>query len=86
MKCKLKNKPKSIITLDPDLFALAHSKKSPLVNFGMAAKIVICRKICKCSNCKEIINKNEKALKTIQNTNNGFWYNNYCENCYQIIN
>jgi hypothetical protein len=52
-----------------------------------SAKTVKCRKQCKCSDCGNIIQQGETALKTVQRyRNTEFWYNNFCSDCYQEIN
>lgn len=51
---------------------------------------VKCRKNCKCSVCGRIIEAGEYALKTVQfrgeNHPKPYYFQNYCSECYSIVN
>jgi len=45
------------------------------------------RKSCRCSVCNRYIDIGENVLKTVQKTDrlrNGYFYHNYCSDCYEI--
>ena len=59
-----------------------------LRNLEIIAYEVKCRKPCKCSICHRLISKDEIALKTSQRVDSRqmIWRQNYCSDCYQIVN
>jgi len=63
------------------------SSQSLLHNLEIMAKEVKIRKPRTCSVCHSLINKGEKALRTIQRVDsrsNGYYYNTYCSDCYMV--